>query len=175
MYSIVWLAVGGSSVGGSGFIGSCSRYDDSSDNVFGACCADFSNSINLFQPVLDFCFEGPDDVAGCYESTAIVVLGFFNGILCKSPVPTQRKTSKLQFYFYSSWNIKVMFYDVLVCCRDFGCCGVYTLGDVTDTEITAVGNIGVSTLEDGTDAELTSVEINNTQIVVHNEIAPPNE
>ena len=124
-----------------------------------------------------FFFEGPDDVAGCYESTAIVIFGFFNGILCKSPVPTQRKTPKLQFYFYfySSWNITVMFYDVLVCCRDFGCCGVYTLEVVTDTEITAVGNIGVSTLEDGTDAELTSVEINNTQIVVRNEIPPPNE
>ena len=67
-----------------------------------------------------------------------------------------------------------MLYNVLVCCHDFGCCGVFTLEN-TNTEITAAGNIGVSTLEDDTDTELTAVGINNTQIVVHSEIPPPNE
>lgn len=53
-----------------------------------------------------------------------------------------------------------MFYNVLLCCCELGRCGVSTVENVTDTEITAVGNVGVSTLEDGT---------------VDNEISPPNE
>ena len=84
-----------------------------------------------------------------------------------------------------------MFIDVVLLLRRY--CG--NIGeDVTDTELTAVGNIGVSTLEDGTDAnltaagyivvstledgkdtDLTAVGINSTQIVVNNEIYPPNE
>lgn len=50
-----------------------------------------------------------------------------------------------------------------------------TLEDVTHTELTAVGIIGVSTLEDGTDTNLTAIGINNTQIVIDNEVPPPNE
>ena len=52
---------------------------------------------------------------------------------------------------------------------------VFTLEDGKDTNLTAVGNIGASILEDGTDTDLTAVGINNTQIVVDNEVSPPNE
>ena len=45
----------------------------------------------------------------------------------------------------------------------------------TDAELTAIENIGVSTLEDGADTDLTAVGINNTQIVVKDEVSPPNE
>lgn len=85
-----------------------------------------------------------------------------------------------------------MFYSVLCYRRCSSCCvstqegvtdieltvgnnGVSTLGDGTDTELTAIGKVGVPTLEDGRDTDLTAVGINNTQIVVDNEISPPNE
>lgn len=52
---VVWLAVGGSSVGGSGFNGSCRRYDDTFDKFFGALQWQIAVTRlinNIFWPVL---------------------------------------------------------------------------------------------------------------------------
>lgn len=67
--------------------------------------------------------------------------------------------------FFSSWDVTVMLYSLLLCCYEFGCCGICTRGNAADTELTAqdVGNVQVGT-----------VGINNRRIVVQNQISAPN-
>lgn len=57
-FSILWLAVGGTSVGGSAFKGSCTRYDHTiNDNgPSGACSADFAVTQLIYPSPFSFDF-----------------------------------------------------------------------------------------------------------------------
>ena len=102
---VVWLAVAGSAIGGSGLNGSCSRFDESFGNDFGPFGECNPDRLIYYSGFVDFFFLflkkkiGPNDIVGCHESTAITILAFLNWILCKSSdfLQLRRKTTELLF------------------------------------------------------------------------------
>lgn len=79
---ILWFSTAGASIAGSGFVGSCSRYDTS-----GTCSAGCAVT-QLICPHATFLQKkGSHVVLGCHVSSATAIFGLINGTLCKSPAP----------------------------------------------------------------------------------------